>query len=83
MDYFLPYILMEMNHIRANLGGNCPNLAEVLERFFFHEFIPFSPFSDYVNEMSVPSSLQQITKDQILSYNDILWVHKDAQPLFG
>jgi len=82
LDYFLPYILMEMNHIRANMGGNCPNYTEVLERFFYHKFIPYSPFAESVDEMLVPSVLQQISKDNVSLYKDILWVHQDAQPLF-
>jgi len=83
-DFFIPYLTMEWLNIHQNLGSNCPDPMALADTFISNGYTPYKMFDmfDQVEDATDPGSLERLEKEQIPYSIDILWVHKDAKPLF-
>ena len=75
---------MEWSNINHNLGSNCPDPMALADTFINNGYTPYKMFDmfDQVEDATNPGSLDKLEKAQIPASIDVLWIHKDAKPLF-
>ena len=71
---------MEWSNIKHNLGSNCPDPMALADTFIFNDYTPYKMLDQ--GDATNPGSLDKLEKGQIPSWMNILWIHKNAKPLF-
>jgi len=66
-DKYIPFIVMEWEHIKGNDHGLCPDLDSLIQGFHDSGYYPFS--------VDLIQDSKQISFSALKDYNDIMWIH--------
>merc|ERR1739838_1010533 len=65
---YIPYIIMEWRHVKANLDSNCPDLPGLVEGLYSNNYLPYD-LPEFTDKTQIELTLRQVERDQLNTFN--------------